>query len=300
MDSMKNQEGILAFDIGGTKVAYGVVENSRILYYDVVSTTALKKDPERFILETCKRVSSKVSYRAVILGVPAVVGVDGTVLSAPNLKEIERLNFKGLIQDECRLEVHIENDVNLSILGETVYGAARGAKYVFGVYVGTGLGAGIVINKAIYRGGSGAAAEIGHIYYPDGEGIVCGCGKVDCVELYASGKRLEEVKAARNCKSDSVFLCQEMKEEIDKFLKALSFAISTGANLLDPDVLVIGGGLVESKEFPWGELIKQIEEKTRAPLPREHVKIVKAQLGYKACLFGAYAYFISHGSSTTC
>jgi len=290
---MKKSDSVLAFDIGGTKVAFGVVKNKRLLYYKVVPTNIFRKDPIQFIIEIFENIPFKEQVRAIVLGVPAVVGNENIVLSAPNLKEIEGLNFKKILENEIEIETLIENDVNLSVLGETFYGAAQGAKYVFGVFVGTGLGAGITINGKIYKGGSGAAAEIGHIYYPKGEGILCGCGKVDCVELYASGKFLEKLRDIYNCSSKSVFLCKKAKDKVDKFIEALSFAISTGINLLDPDVLVIGGGLLKSERFPWNKLVQQIKEKTRAPLPRENVKIVRAQLGYKACLLGGYAYFLS-------
>jgi glucokinase len=221
------------------------------------------------IKESIERSDLKSSaIHGVGIGVPGGVDSDhGHVHQAPNLGW-ENLTLGPLLEKRLKHPVFLDNDVNVAILGEYRFGAARKSRSALGVWVGTGIGGGIILDGKVLRGLHGAAAEIGHTILLPG-GPICGCGNRGCVEALASRTAMEaEIQRRLDRGEETVIpelLAASGKERITSgvILKALKkedrvmtevlaesqrylgMAMASWINVLDPEVVVLGGGVAE-------------------------------------------------------
>jgi predicted NBD/HSP70 family sugar kinase len=289
---------VMVFDVGGTKTTYGVVENDVISHFDKIDSNVINEKGIDFFIETIDKIyDEKIS--GIIIGVPAVVDNNGNILSAPNLKSIESSTLKLDLQKKYSVPVHITRDVNLQLLGEYATFYKDDFKNALGIFIGTGLGASVIIDKKIYTGFNGAAVEIGHVHYPLNYNIQCNCGKKDCMELFSSGMAIEKYVEKYNLEFDKelskndFFICQDEKiiKYKELFFNSLSFAISTLINLFDPGLVVIGGGVINANEFPYDHLIEKIKSDLRAPLPKGNTIFKISKLNYKSNILGGSYYF---------
>lgn len=249
--------------------------------------------------------------RAVSIGAPGAVDpVLGTVHNAPNLGW-KKVALRDKLEALVHVPVFVENDVNVGVVGEHALGAGQGAQELVGVFVGTGIGGGIISRGRLYLGSRGAAAEIGHtILLVDGPR--CGCGNHGCVEALASRTAMErDVRAAIRGGEKSLVL-EIMKERgkermtssviqralrrhdpvMTKVMKRaqyyLGILVSNIVNTLDPECVVVGGGIAErlGEEF-----VKPIRQTAYGYFLRRHdasrVKIVPGLLGDNAGSLGA-------------
>jgi glucokinase len=207
--------------------------------------------------------------------------------------------------------VVIDNDANAAALGEALFGAGRGERNVLYVNIGTGIGAGVILNGSLYHGNNGVAGEIGHVTVQPG-GPPCGCGKRGCLEALASGPSLgrRARDAAVRDRLAAAALLQLAAGEVqgiegahvfaaaaagDPFAKQLveetagylGLAFANAANLLDPGVIVVGGGLADAGEVLFAPLRDAVRQHLlpSAPAP----PVVPAALGYNAGIAGALA-----------
>jgi glucokinase len=201
------------------------------------------------------------------MSVPGVLNrKKGIVVEAPNLG-MKDFPLEEELSREFGKPVILENDVNAGVYGEFINGAAKGYEHVLGVFPGTGIGGGLIINGKLYRGASGNAGEFGHITIQKG-GALCGCGErghveaiasrtamgMEAVGLIAGGKlpaSLSEYGTDIK-KISSKFFAQAVKEKnklimevIENAANNLGIAIASAINLMDPELVLIGGGLVE-------------------------------------------------------
>jgi predicted NBD/HSP70 family sugar kinase len=293
---------VLVFDIGGTKTAYAKVNTyDDIEDFNMIETRAIYNNIEGFLINIINRFLSKNSdIEGVAIGIPGTVDyIDNKIISCPNVSVLDGLNLSKLIGEKVGIPLIVSRDVNFSILAEHIKGSAKDVMNALGIFVGTGLGASILINGEIFLGSHGVAAELGHIFYPRGENKVCQCGNIDCVELYASGKSLKEKSDLFRNKFNKkifekdyfIYKDTEWQKEIYSFIEALSFSISTFVNLIDPEAVVIGGGVSKAKGFPWEVIINKTKEKLRKPLPYRKVSFREAKMDYKESLIGGYSFF---------
>lgn len=238
---------------------------------------------------------------AVGIGTPGVV-MDGTVGGASNVPGfLERFSLSELVGEKVDRPVRVTNDVTAAAIGEHRLGAGRGTDDVLAVSVGTGVGGGIVIGGRPFEGAAGGAGEFGHMIVQRG-GAVCPCGRRGCVEAYA-GRRAMTLAAERAVaagRSTILFDVQREKDKaratsgvfreayergdelvadlLDTAVEALAAGIASAVNLLDVDVVVLGGGLADKLGEPFRS---RIDAATRPLLflqpPR--IKVVAAQLG---------------------
>ena len=303
----------IGIDVGGTKVLGGVVDES-----GKVLTTARKDTPRQggsaltqTIADVAKELLQQHSVSSVGVSAAGFVSSDRkTMLATPNIADWNGVDLDHQLNQLIGLPVVIENDANAAAWGEAKFGAGKNQDHMMMLTVGTGIGGGIVVNGALYRGAYGIAAEYGHMrVVPDGH--ICGCGARGCFEQYASGNALlrharEAINAspevARNLLSrgdgtvaglTGQAITEAAREGDPVALTAfnttgqwLGAGIASLAVLLDPACVVIGGGVIDAGEI----LLKPTRESLERNMPfagkHPYPKIIAAQLGNEAGLVG--------------
>lgn len=301
---------VAGVDIGGTNIAVALVdENGAVVERGRRKTP--RKGPERVvraIAELLGGLDGRVT--AVGVGSPGLVR-DGVVMFAPNLEGWSQpVPLEEMVGEAVGVPVVVDNDANVGALGEWAGGAGRGARHLLGVWLGTGVGGGLVLDGKPYRGAFGGAGELGHMIVQRG-GALCGCGRRGCVEAYAGRAALEAAAAAsleagrptaladiqerRGKKRMTAAVWAEALAEGDALasrllgdaVEALGCGIASAINLLDLDTVVIGGGLADKLGQT---LVDQVEAATspRVLLPGDR-RFALAELGDDAGVIGAAA-----------
>jgi glucokinase len=303
-------------DIGGTKVAAGLVDaDGEIVSHERVPmiSSSTAQDGLNAVVSAIAKVVSKSSGEVAGIGICAPGPLDpvtGMVLNPPNVPCWRNFPLAESVQKLHSVPVKVDNDANAAALAETRWGAARGYKYVFYATMGTGIGTGIVFDGNIYHGRTGSAAEGGHVSI-DYRGPTCRCGKPGCIEILASGAAIAQRARDRvttSAKSSVLELAGGNVNGITGEIVAKAFAagdllareilsdaatmltvwLSNMIDLLDPDVIVIGGGAAAL----YGPFLDDIRE--RVPRisvnPRAgEVPIVPARYGADAGIAGGAA-----------
>jgi glucokinase len=264
---------VLGVDIGGTKVAAGLVDHDgKILTQGRTPMLANGTAEAAFgaVTAAIDRMMSTTHGSVQHIGICAPGPLDpktGVVLNPPNLPCWRNFPLAERVAAKYGVPVKVDNDANAAALAETIWGAARGFRYVFYATIGTGIGTGIVFDGAIYHGKTGAAGEGGHVSI-DYRGPVCRCGKRGCIEILASGTaigararaRLGANPSRRTAMLDLVQgdISAVTSEHVARayaegdalareiLVETVAFLIPWLGNivdLLDPDVLVVGGGV---------------------------------------------------------
>ena len=303
----------IGIDVGGTKVLGGVVDEA-----GKVLTTARKDTPRQggsaltqTIADVAKELLQQHSVASVGVSAAGFVSSDRkTMLATPNIADWNGVDLDNQLTKLIGLPVVIENDANAAAWGEARFGAGRGKEHMLMLTVGTGIGGGIIVNGELYRGAYGIAAEIGHLRVVP-EGHLCGCGARGCFEQYGSGNAL--MRHAREAIAASPDIARNLLSRGDGTLEGLTgkaitdaardgdavalaafnttaqwlgAGIATLSVILDPECVVIGGGVIDAGDI--------LLEPTRAALVRympfagkhPYPEIIGAQLGNEAGLVG--------------
>jgi glucokinase len=300
-------------DVGGTKILGGVVDADGTILEELrVESPATDVEAiEDAIAGIVKEFSSRHPIRAVGVGAAGYVDkTRSTVMFAPNLAWRD-VNLKGELEEQVGLPVVIENDANAAAWGEFRYGAGEDVDDLLLVTVGTGVGGGLVLDGNLYRGAFGVGAEIGHMRVMPG-GHLCGCGNRGCFEQYASGSAL--VREAREAARGGSLLARglldladgdadlitgplitEAARAGDPFAaellgdlgRWLGEGIASLAALLDPAVVVVGGGVSEAGDLLLGPARAAFAGHLAGRGYRPVLEIRRATLGNRAGLIGA-------------
>ena len=278
MNSQKKY--ILGIDIGGTNFRIGLVSQIyEITEFKIISIKELQKG--NFIDNLIKQIEFyinlyKEEIEAIGIGFPSIVSKDKKyVYSTPNIKNLDNINITDSLEKKLNIPIYINKDVNFLILKDIKENKIKDDSIVIGLYIGTGFGNAIYINGQIIEGKHGVAGELGHIPVLGSE-EVCSCGNIGCIEMYASGKALKKINDENFSETDinNIFLEHGNTKIIKKYIDTLAIPIATEINILDPDYIIIAGGVTIMKEFPIGELKKSIYEKARKPYPAEDMNII--------------------------
>jgi glucokinase len=300
-------------DVGGTKVAAGVVDQHGAIIEKIKRATpaARPDDTADVIADAVLELLSRHTVAAVGIGAAGFVDeTRSTVLFAPNLAWRDE-QVKKRVEERIGRTVVVENDANAAAWAETRLGAARGQQDVVMITVGTGIGAGIVLDGRLYRGRWGSAGEPGH-YRAVPDGRLCGCGNRGCWEQYASGNALvaEARELARRAPGAAVQLLQlgggtadgidgpavtQAAREGDAGALScfeivggwLGHGLADLAAILDPGCFVIGGGVSEAGEMLLGPARMTFERNLTGRTHRQFAEIRLAELGPDAGLIGA-------------
>ncbi len=268
---------ILGLDIGGTNLRSGFVSDSYALTGFRISSSQLicgDNAPEKiaaYIRGTM--AESGVCPTAVAIGFPSTLDRERRrLLSTPNLEGLNDLNMAERLEDALSLPVFIDRDVNLLFLYDCHANRLSG-NVIIGCYVGTGFGNVISIGGEILVGKNGVAAELGHIPVR-GLAQDCPCGNRGCVEMIASGKALKALQERYypNETIATLFALHANELPIQGLINDLALPIATEINILDPDEIVLGGGVLQMDGFPKAAFERAIREHTRKPYPEQALR----------------------------
>jgi glucokinase len=302
---------VAGVDVGGTNIEAGLVDDDHRVI-DRAKRDTPTGGPQAVLATIVELVGSlSDSPVAVGAGIPGVVH-NGEVLTVPNLENwAAQIDLGGELQRRLGVPVALGNDVNVGLLGEWVSGAARGVENVLGVWMGTGIGAGLILEGRPFNGSRGAAGELGHVIVRPG-GALCSCGRRGCVEAYAGRRSMAAVAAAMvdAGRKTSLFSIRddegktkltskvwaralhesdELAEQLfDMAVETLGIGVASVINMLDVELVVIGGGLAEKL----GQGLADRIQSAAAPWmlrPNPELAWVPAALGDDAGVVGAAA-----------
>lgn len=308
----------VCLDIGGTKVLGAIFNEQGEIIHRLKKRTKEYGDDvaniEKIIIDTVKGMLEEAKLKksdinAISAGAPGVSDSDsGIVLFTPNLPW-RNYDIRTPIEEKFGAKFYIGNDVNLGVLGEFKYGVATGYKNVVGIFPGTGMGGGIIINGELYTGTGFKAGEIGHMVL-DPEGPLCGCGQRGCFEAFSSKKGMssyimQQVSRGRESYlgdkiENGVFRSKYLKkalkmndkvsvEAVDRACHYLAVATGSLINIFSPDLIVYGGGIMEACGDLFLEKILDEVDKYCMPSIRPTVELKCASLGDDSVIYGALA-----------
>ena len=286
----------MALDLGGTNARFAAVRpDGEILARIRVPT--MKNGTAGQILDLLVKkfgeISEGVGAVAIAAAIPALISAESGVLAKlPNLPSLEGINLSEVLKERTGLDTFIENDATAATIGEHWLGASKGFDNVIGITLGTGIGGGLIFNGKPFRGKDGSAGEIGHICV-EPNGVQCGCGSRGCVEQYSSGTAI--ARMAREAGLDvetslEVFDLGKIgeKKALDVFAsmgRYLGIAIGGLVNLLNPDIIVICGGVTVGWDLFFDSVRDEVKKRAYRD-PAERAKIVRGSLGDDAGILG--------------
>lgn len=254
-------------------------ERAQIVRTEVVPTRAAEGFEVSFG-QVCAVIDALLTSETEAIGICAPGPLNpktGVILNPPNMFGWRDVPLAELISRKYGRPARVENDANAAGLAETLFGAARGFASVFYVTLSTGIGAGIILDGKIYHGKNGAAAEGGHVSIDYQSATVCTCGTPGCIEALASGSAL----MARGVRPESM-----TSSEIQEMTTMLAAWMGSIVSLLDPEIIVIGGGMAQIGETLFRQLREKLPHRTINQFAGE-IPIVPAQLAANAGIIGA-------------
>lgn len=228
------------------------------------------------------------------LGLPGPIDAEkGIVHFFPNIPGWKEVKLKNILERKLRLPVFLDNDANLMSLAEYRLGAAKGSRAAVCVTLGTGVGAGIIIEGSLYRGAKNASGEIGHIPINE-NGPQCTCGGKACLEAYIGNNRIAEEARRLFGRNISLEELSRLAKKHNKLAmriwlrvsRRLATALAGVVNLLNPDCIVIGGGVANAGKILFDSLRKDVSARAMRVQARQ-LKIYRARLGNDAGVIGA-------------
>lgn len=306
----------IGIDLGGTKILIALVDrNTGEVLEHVKKKTKKDKGPKNIIrkmlegIEELIEISGKTFDEISSIGVGAAGQIDrknGVIIAAANL-DCYDLNLKKILTEKFDIPVYVGNDVEIATIGEQKFGAGKDCNDFVCVFVGTGVGSAIVKDGKIIIGATGTAGEIGHIIV-DLNGRQCSCGAHGCLEAYASRSAIERriegalKKGRKSCildyletgKSITSSMIQKSIEREDELViqcvteasEYLSGGIASIINFINPELIILGGGLIEAVDYFYQKTIKKAKAKS-LPVPAEKIQFKKAMLGDYSGVIGA-------------
>ena len=303
----------VGIDIGGTKVLGGVVDETGAIISRARRDTPAEGGVAltQAIADVALELMKDSEIESVGVSVAGFISADRkTILATPNIKDWNGVNLDYELTSRIGLPVVIEDDANSAAWGEFKFGAGRGKENILMLTVGTGIGGGIVVNSNLHRGSFGIAAEIGHLRIVP-NGLLCGCGAHGCFEQYGSGTALlrhgREVIKLHPDRASNILkrgdgsiegvngsAITEAARDGDEL--ALSIFQTTGdylgagiaslAVILDPEAVVIGGGVIDAGDILLNPIRSSVDKYMPFAGKHPHPHIIAAQLGNEAGLVG--------------
>jgi glucokinase len=308
----------IGIDVGGTKILAAVLDGAFRIQSEIKMKTRPEKGLSKFLedLHDCVRqvIAEAKIKRSTILGVgigcPGMIDAErGIIASSPNIPFLRNLPLARLLARRIGLPVTLCNDVQTGLYGEHQFGAVKGYANAVGIFMGTGIGGALVLNNQLFRGATGSAGEVGHIMV-DPEGPVCGCGHRGCLEALAGRLAIAAEAALAVARQKAPHLADKTGTDIRQIKSgAMAKAIKAGdraiedlirrkarlvgqvmanlVNIINPDVIVLGGGVVEAMG---GIILREAERAMRERsigASSRHVKVVAAKLKDYSIVMGA-------------
>ena len=308
----------ICLDVGGTKVLGVIFDKKKQIVYRLKKRSteggSMSNDVEKVIVDVVMEMLAasgikKSQVRAVASCAPGVIDQDkGIVLFTPNLPW-RNYDMKKSMEEKLGLPFFVGNDVNLGVLGEFKYGVARGYTDVAGLFVGTGMGGGLILDGKLYTGNQFKGAECGHMIL-DPEGPLCNCGQRGCLEAFSSKQGMsayirQQVSRGResmmaDAVTTGVFRSKALKkalaahdpvaeEAVDRACHYLAIATGNLINIFSPQLIIYGGGVIEAEGDRFLNKILAEVDRYCMPSIRSTVEIKNAALGDDSVVYGALA-----------
>lgn len=305
-----NRKYAIGIDLGGTSVKYALIDNEGVFHFQGRLASMADISAEAVIGQLLKAIRESLDFATthglevcgIGIGTPGIVDATNRVVigGAENIVGWENLHLATRVEEEIKLPVILGNDANLMGLGETIYGAGKGAENVVFVTVGTGIGGAVVIGGKLFNGYANRGTELGHVpLIADGE--PCACGSIGCLEHYASTSALvrrfkqradkEELKFEDEINGEMIVGLYKKNHPLavmclEEHCRFLGHGIGGFINIFSPQLVVIGGGLSEAGEF----YIQKVREQAFRYAISDcavNTRIIAATLGNKAGSLGA-------------
>jgi len=310
----------IGVDIGGSSIKLGVVSpGGKIILRDSFLTVHGREKLLKVLLGRIRGLKREAERRklkvaGVGVGAPGPIHIGkGLVYFFPNIPGWKNVPLKKLLERRLGLPVRLDNDANVMALAEFCYGAGRGATNLIALTLGTGVGGGLVINRKLFRGPRFSAAEIGHLAVNE-NGPRCSCGSHGCLETYVgSGYFIREVRRRLGAGRKSILrqwirqkkilsprLVAQAAKQGDRFSQEiwretgehLGTALAGLVNILNPDTIVLGGGIAQNRHLLFDAVTRTIRKKA-FPIASRSVKVMPAALGVDAGVIGAASLIFS-------
>ena len=313
-----NDDYVVGVDMGGTKILAAVINAKGEIVQQAKAATKPKKGSDEVIKRIVRCIREAIDgaelkpsqIRAIGIGSPGPLDPEtGVIIFAPNLGW-SNVPLKAELEANLSIPTFVDNDVNVGTLGEYAFGAGQGVKSLVGIFVGTGIGGGIILDGKLYHGVNKTAGEVGHMIV-EANGPQCGCGNFGCLEAVASRTAItrELQKAIRKkgqksklTKLNGGKLDQIRSQAIAKAVKRgdkptikvmqragkyLGISVASIVHFLNPEMVVLGGGVIEAMGDSLLDPIRQAAAKYALPTTMDGIQIVEATLGDNAGVIGA-------------
>ena len=306
----------IGIDIGGTNVKIAIVDSKGKIAFSESASTRAEMGYEFTIKNIINLIKESLTKSEVSINQVGGIGVgcpgqvdstNGIVRALPNIPGWVNVPLAKILIDEFGLPAKIDNDVRVATLGEYKFGAGRGYENLVCITVGTGIGSGIIIDGRLVRGAGLSAGELGHMIVQEHNGEICGCGGTGCVEAVASGPAIVKqaelyLMTGKSTKFKEIAAGSKITPEIvaEAALQGdgvanrifertgywIGIALSSVVNLLNPEVIIVGGGVAQAGDLLL-DPIRETINKRAMKVAAETVKVIPAQLGNSAGVVGA-------------
>lgn len=309
---------VLAFDIGGTKLSAGVVSPNGDVLAGETAPTGRDPKPREVIDSLFSLAEQSLTAAGLARNGVCAAGVSfggpvdypgGKVITCHHLSGWEGVPLREIVHEHTNLPAVVDNDANAAALAETLFGAARGCRHVIYITVSTGIGSGLVLGGRVHRGANSMAGELGHTHLVP-YGPRCTCGRMGCLESVAAGWAI--AKAARDALAGGAQstlrsippseltaedVCRAAQRDplagriMDRVGGYVGLALARAANVINPEMVVVGGGVSESGEVLMAPL-RRAFQRYIMPEVGQGVRLARSRLGPQSGILGAAALVI--------
>jgi glucokinase len=296
---------VVGVDVGGTNIKLGVVDHSgQVIVRNSFATKPFASSRIKLISALAQEIEASIitaglnkkQIAGVGIGLPGLVDYEkGIVRFLPNIPGWRGVHLKSILQKRVNLPVFVDNDVKIITLAESKFGAGRGVRNLVCLTLGTGVGAALILNGQLYRGEDNAAGELGHMPLNE-HGPKCNCGGFGCFETYVGNRALfalaSRVMGKSGMTTEKMFdLARKGNKKALFFWKTAAEHIGNGlvgiVNLLNPRVIIIGGGISNNERFLFQTITDTIRRRAMS-LQGSAFKIKRAEFKDDAGIIGAY------------
>lgn len=268
---------MLGVDIGGTKIAAGLVDGEARVRSAPVTPTRASEGYAVAIEQVHRAIAGALNDRVRAIGICAPGPLNpktGVIWNPPNLPGWRDVPLAELVSARYGLPCRVENDANAAGLAEAKFGAGRGFETVFYATISTGIGAGIVLNQRVHHGRTGGAGEGGHVTIDYRSPVICNCGTPGCIEVLASGTAMTAHRLP-----------------LEEICIRIAAWLGSVISLLDPDVIVLGGGVTKHGNEFFARIREEVPQRTINRFA-SGTPIVPAELGDNVGVVGAASLFL--------
>lgn len=296
---------VVGVDVGGTNIKLGIVSPAgKVIVRNSFATKPFASNRTKLITALAKEIEASIiagglfkkQIAGVGIGLPGLIDYEkGVVKVLPNIPGWNQVHLKSILQEKVNLPVFVDNDVKIITLAESKFGAGRGVKNLICLTLGTGVGAGLILDGRLYRGEDNAAGELGHMPLNE-HGPQCNCGGFGCFERYVGNQALfalaSQVMGRPHMTTELMYeMASQGNKKALEFWKKAAEHIGNGlvgiVNLLNPRLIIIGGGISHNEKFLFPTITTTIRKRAMS-VQGAAFKVTRAKFKDDAGIIGAY------------